>query len=165
MPVHLELLDAPDGRDPQELSEHLDQLDFLVNLPFLDHPGRQDLWDQSDLPDAPVLRVAPDLTVHQDLSGPQDPPDLPDHLQPRLVVVKRAERKQSDNENLLLQQIKFMLRINKTHFSVLEKSVVKQNANKRCLRYKMPFVLWSRYYTTLLNLSDRINCMKAPFPR
>lgn len=115
--VHLELLDAPDGRDHQGQSEHLDQLDFLVNLPFLDHPGPQDLWDQSDLPDAPVLRDAPDLTVHQDLSDPQDPPDLPDHLQPLLVVVRRAERKQSDNENLLLQ-IKFMLRINKTHFSV-----------------------------------------------
>ena len=132
----------------------------------MDHPGRQDLWDHSDLPDAPVLKDALDLTVHQDLSGPQDPLDLPGHLQPLLAVVRRAERKQSDNNNpLLLQQIKFKLRINKTHFSVLEKSVVKQNANKRCLRYKKPFVLWSRYYTTLLNLSYRINYMKAPLLR
>lgn len=167
-PVHLELLDAPDGRDPQGQSEHPDQLDFLVNLPFLDHQDRQDLWDHSDLPDAPVLRDAPDLTAPQDLLGPQVLPDHPDHLQPLLVAVRRAEREQSDNQNLLKQQIKFKLRINETHFSVLEKSVVKQNANKRCLHYKKSFVLWSRCdttITTLLNLSNRIDHIEAPLPR
>jgi len=137
-PAHLELLDAPDGRDPQGQLEHPDQLDFLVNLPLMDHLDRQDLWDHSDLPDAPVLRDAPDLTAPQDLSAPPAPPDRPDHLQPLLVAVRRAEKKQSDKKNLLKQQIKFKLGITETHFSVPEKSVVKQNANKRRLHYKKP---------------------------
>ena len=64
--------------------------------------------------------------MHKDLSGPQDPPDLPDHQHPLLVVVRRAERKQSENENLLLLlllllQIKFKLRIKKDPFFCFRK--------------------------------------------